>query len=57
VTASDAGFATDTNQVTLLSADGTVNALPLMTKEEVAHEIWDRVTELLGNQEHRVSES
>jgi phosphopantothenoylcysteine decarboxylase/phosphopantothenate--cysteine ligase len=57
VTASDAGFATDTNQVTLLSADGTVEALPLMTKEEVAHEIWDRVTQLLGNQEHRVSES
>jgi phosphopantothenoylcysteine decarboxylase/phosphopantothenate--cysteine ligase len=47
VTASNAGFFVDTNQVTLLSADGTVDALPLMSKEEVAHEIWDRVRRLL----------
>jgi phosphopantothenoylcysteine decarboxylase/phosphopantothenate--cysteine ligase len=47
VTASNAGFFVDTNQVTLLSVDGTVDALPLMSKEEVAHEIWDRVRRLL----------
>jgi phosphopantothenoylcysteine decarboxylase/phosphopantothenate--cysteine ligase len=47
VSAVDAGFAVDTNRVTLLSADGVVEALPLMAKEEVAHEIWDRVTQLL----------
>jgi phosphopantothenoylcysteine decarboxylase/phosphopantothenate--cysteine ligase len=46
VSATDAGFAVDTNRVTLLSADGTVDALPLMSKEAVAHEIWDRVCRL-----------
>ena len=49
VSATDAGFAVDTNRVTLLSADGVVQALPLMTKEDVAHEIWDRVSQLLLN--------
>jgi phosphopantothenoylcysteine decarboxylase/phosphopantothenate--cysteine ligase len=47
VSAADAGFGVDTNQVTLLAADGTVEALPLMSKEGVAHEIWDRVVRLL----------
>jgi phosphopantothenoylcysteine decarboxylase/phosphopantothenate--cysteine ligase len=47
VSATDAGFAVDTNRVTLLSADGVVQALPLMAKEAVAHEIWDRVSQLL----------
>jgi phosphopantothenoylcysteine decarboxylase/phosphopantothenate--cysteine ligase len=47
VSATDAGFAVDTNRVTLLSADGSVEALPLMSKDEVAHEIWDRVCRLL----------
>jgi phosphopantothenoylcysteine decarboxylase/phosphopantothenate--cysteine ligase len=47
VSAADAGFAVDTNRVTLLSADGSIEALPLMAKEEVAHEIWDRVCQLL----------
>jgi phosphopantothenoylcysteine decarboxylase/phosphopantothenate--cysteine ligase len=47
VSAADAGFAADTNRVTLLSADGSIEALPLMAKEEVAHEIWDRVCQLL----------
>jgi phosphopantothenoylcysteine decarboxylase/phosphopantothenate--cysteine ligase len=47
VSASDAGFAVDTNRVTLLSADGSVETLPLMAKEDVAHEIWDRVSQLL----------
>ncbi|UCC85623.1 MAG: bifunctional phosphopantothenoylcysteine decarboxylase/phosphopantothenate--cysteine ligase CoaBC [Anaerolineales bacterium] len=46
VSAADAGFSVDTNRVTLLSADGTVDALPLMSKEEVADEIWDRVCRL-----------
>lgn len=47
VSAADAGFAVDTNRVTLLSADGSVEALPLMAKEEVAHEIWDQVSQIL----------
>jgi phosphopantothenoylcysteine decarboxylase/phosphopantothenate--cysteine ligase len=47
VSAADAGFAVDTNRVTLLWADGTVEALPLLSKDEVAHAIWDRLRRLL----------
>jgi len=35
----DAGFAVDTNRVTLLTADGEENALPLLSKLEVAEQI------------------
>jgi phosphopantothenoylcysteine decarboxylase/phosphopantothenate--cysteine ligase len=48
VTATDAGFAVDTNRVTLLAADGSVEELPLMSKVEVAEAIFDRVVALLG---------
>ncbi len=47
VSAAGAGFGVDTNRVTLLSPDGGVEALPLMSKDEVAHRIWDRVCQLL----------
>jgi phosphopantothenoylcysteine decarboxylase/phosphopantothenate--cysteine ligase len=50
VTAAGSGFSADTNLVTLLSADGSVESLPLMSKEEVAHEIWDRVSQLLQSE-------
>lgn len=46
VGAADAGFAVDTNRITLLLADGGVEELPLMSKQEVAHELWDRVLRL-----------
>jgi phosphopantothenoylcysteine decarboxylase/phosphopantothenate--cysteine ligase len=46
VSASDAGFAVDTNRVTLLAGDGSVEVLPLMTKAEVADRILDRVQRL-----------
>jgi phosphopantothenoylcysteine decarboxylase / phosphopantothenate---cysteine ligase len=45
VSAVDAGFAVDTNRVTLLSADGSLVELPLMTKTAVAEEIIRRVGE------------
>jgi phosphopantothenoylcysteine decarboxylase / phosphopantothenate---cysteine ligase len=45
VSAVDAGFAVDTNRVTLLSADGSLVELPLMTKTAVAEEIIRRVSE------------
>jgi phosphopantothenoylcysteine decarboxylase / phosphopantothenate---cysteine ligase len=45
VTAVDAGFTVDTNRVTLLSADGSVVKLPLMSKTAVAEEIIRRVGE------------
>jgi phosphopantothenoylcysteine decarboxylase/phosphopantothenate--cysteine ligase len=42
VTAPDAGFGVDTNRVVLLSSEGT-EALPLLSKREVADRILDRV--------------
>jgi phosphopantothenoylcysteine decarboxylase/phosphopantothenate--cysteine ligase len=47
VTAPAAGFAHDTNQVTILAADGRVEDLPVLSKYEVGHRILDRVRELL----------
>ena len=43
ITASDSGFSVDTNKVTIIHADGTTEALPLMSKYDVAHSILDRV--------------
>ncbi len=37
------GFGTPTNRVTLVAADGTEDALPLLPKREVAERILDRV--------------
>lgn len=42
-----AGFATDTNVVTILSGKDTVETLPLMPKIDVAEEILNRVATLL----------
>ena len=39
---SGAGFGTDTNVVTLITAD-SIQELPIMNKEEVAHAILDRI--------------
>jgi len=41
------GFASDDNKVTLYWPDGTTEDLPLMSKEELAHRILDRVVPLL----------
>lgn len=43
-----AGFEGDTNRVTLLAADGSSDALPLLSKRDVADAILDRVEALLG---------
>ena len=43
ITRHDSGFATDTNKVMIIGADGTIADLPTMTKTEVAHIIWDVV--------------
>lgn len=43
----EAGFGTETNQVTLLFPDGRQEALPLMSKVEVAEIIIERVAALL----------
>jgi phosphopantothenoylcysteine decarboxylase/phosphopantothenate--cysteine ligase len=48
VTAIDAGFAADTNRVTLIDTEGTVESLPLMSKYAVAGRILDRVSVILS---------
>lgn len=50
ITAKDVGFATDTNQVTLISAKDGTEELPLMAKFEVAEAVMERVAQLLGDQ-------
>jgi phosphopantothenoylcysteine decarboxylase/phosphopantothenate--cysteine ligase len=47
VTQPGAGFATDTNRVVLIDRSGTVEELPLMSKNEVADRVLDRVARLL----------
>ena len=37
------GFGTDTNEVTLYTADGSAEQLPLLSKREVARVLWDRI--------------
>ena len=52
ISATDAGFAVDTNRVTLLHADSNVEALPLMSKDEVALQILERIIPLLTQVTH-----
>jgi phosphopantothenoylcysteine decarboxylase/phosphopantothenate--cysteine ligase len=47
ISAKDAGFAVDTNRVSLLDADGNRQDLPLMSKTEVAESVLERVVVLL----------
>ena len=49
VSRNDAGFETDTNIVKLIYVDGKVEDLPLMTKDEVAGLILDRLKSLKDN--------
>ena len=43
-----AGFGVDTNRVTLIGRDGSEEALPLMSKGDVADAILDRVERMLS---------
>ena len=47
ITAHDAGFAVDTNRVTLIHENGDRDPLPLMSKAEVADAIIERIAALL----------
>lgn len=47
-TETGAGFGVDTNRVTFLMRDGADEALPLMSKHDVADAILDRVERLIG---------
>ncbi|MBD5326494.1 MAG: bifunctional phosphopantothenoylcysteine decarboxylase/phosphopantothenate--cysteine ligase CoaBC [Bacteroides sp.] len=42
-----AGFGTDTNKITILSADGSAKPYPLKTKREVAADVADFISSLL----------
>ena len=46
ITAEGSGFGSDTNKVLLIDKNGSVEALPLMSKHAVADRILDRVGEL-----------
>jgi phosphopantothenoylcysteine decarboxylase / phosphopantothenate---cysteine ligase len=50
ITSPGSGFGTETNQVTLLFGDGRIEALPLMSKAEVAERIVDVVEDLCYEQ-------
>lgn len=47
VTEEGAGFATDTNIVTIISKEGTISTLPKMSKDEVAAAIIDSIMEIM----------
>ena len=47
LTAADAGFASDTNEVTIIWPEGKVEPFPVDAKETIAGHIWDRVEKLL----------
>ena len=53
ITDKESGFGADTNKVTLISRDGKVEKLPLMSKREVADRILDRVVGMLGKKSGR----
>ena len=48
ITDASSSFGADTNKVTLISRDGKVEELPLLTKREVADKILDKVVGMLG---------
>ena len=48
VSATDAGFAVDNNRVVILDRAGDQQALPLMSKREVADAVLNRIVALLG---------
>lgn len=48
ITAEDAGFDVPTNRVVLVWPDGRHEDLPLMTKDELAHQILDRILGMTG---------
>ena len=48
VTQEGAGFAHDTNIVTLIDRSERMETLPIMSKDEVAHVVYDRLLGLRG---------
>jgi phosphopantothenoylcysteine decarboxylase/phosphopantothenate--cysteine ligase len=48
ITATDCGFAVDTNRIILLDRRGGQTEFPLLSKEETARRIWERVVSRAG---------
>ena len=46
VTCPDAGFNTETNLVKIVARDGSVEEVPLMSKQKVAEVLLDRIESL-----------
>lgn len=46
VLAAGSGFGTETNEVSIIRPDGSIEAWPLMSKEAVADRLWDLVARL-----------
>ena len=49
ITAEDAGFAVDTNRITILDRNGSEERLPLLSKEATSNSIWNRVVKLISS--------
>jgi len=52
VSRSDSGFETETNRVVLIDSTGKAESLPLMSKDDVANIVLDRVVEILRGWSH-----
>ncbi len=52
VSRKDAGFEANNNIVKMIFRDGTVEDTPLMSKDETAHQVLDRVKRLLDHPDH-----
>ena len=48
ITEPASGFGSDSNRVTILDRQGNADNLPLLNKDEVAHNIVERIKNLLG---------
>ncbi len=48
ITASDSGFGSEHNRVTIIDRSGNTDRLPLLSKREVADRVLDRVVALLS---------
>ncbi len=53
VSKSGSGFETDTNKVRIIDANGDETSLPLLSKEEVADKILDRVKDIWESQKEK----
>lgn len=51
ITAQGSGFGADTNRVTLIEPDGSIDAWDLMPKRDVARRLLDRIIEMRGETE------